>query len=126
MPRLVLDASAIAAWTRGSVAVGELLAEIDAEHGAVAIPLNCMVEAASATIADRDLLEILVGHPATMLLGDDPGDWPVLAGLRTVLGELTLASAALIALDAGINVLTSHQSLYEKLGGGGMTIGIED
>jgi len=29
--RLVLDTSAIAAWTRGSISVGELLAEIDLE-----------------------------------------------------------------------------------------------
>ncbi len=43
--RVVLDASAIVAFTRESIHVGEVLAEIDDELGAAAMPLPCLVEA---------------------------------------------------------------------------------
>ena len=44
--RLVLDTTAIVGFVRGAVSVGELLAEIDAEHGTAVVPLPCLVEAA--------------------------------------------------------------------------------
>lgn len=45
--RLVLDTTAIVGFVRGAVSVGELLAEIDAEHGTAVVPLPCLVEAAA-------------------------------------------------------------------------------
>ena len=56
--RLVLDTSAIAAWTRGSVSVGELLAEIDLEQGAVIVPMPCLVEAASQLVDGKEWLDV--------------------------------------------------------------------
>jgi hypothetical protein len=44
---LILDTSAIIAYTHGSVAVGELLIEVDDDGGKVALPFQCLSEAAS-------------------------------------------------------------------------------
>jgi hypothetical protein len=43
--RLILDTSAIAAFARGSIHVGEVLAEIADEHAVALLPLACLVEA---------------------------------------------------------------------------------
>jgi hypothetical protein len=46
--QLVLDTSAITAFTSGSIAVGELIAEIDDEQGATGLPVVCVAEASPA------------------------------------------------------------------------------
>ena len=42
--RLVLDNSSIAAFTRGSIAVGELIGEVDDERGAQAGTMSSVTE----------------------------------------------------------------------------------
>jgi hypothetical protein len=124
--RLVLDTSAVAAWARGSVSVGELLAEIDLEYGAVIIPLPCLIEAAANLVDGKDLLDLLVEHTASVVLADDPGDWRMLAGVLAVVGNHALASAAWNALDLGVDVLTRHPGRYAGLAGGGMVLPFDD
>ena len=124
--RLVLDNSSIAAFTRGSIAVGELIGEIDSEHGAVIVPLPCLIEVAAERVDGRELLDILIGHPATFLVSDDPSQWRELAGVRAILGRADLASAAWIALDYEVLILTRHPEAYEKLGGGDMALPFEE
>jgi hypothetical protein len=116
--RLVLDPSAVAAWTRGSLAVGELLAEIDEEGGAVGIPLPCLTEVASQTHDDgRTWLDLLVRHRAAVILPDDPADWRMLAGVLAIIGRPSypLASTAWHALELGVDILTSRPGDYEGL-----------
>ncbi len=48
--RLVLDTSAVVGFVRSAVAVGEMIAMIDAEGGAVLVPLPCLVQAAADTV----------------------------------------------------------------------------
>jgi hypothetical protein len=83
------------------------------------------VEVAHATTAQHRL-DILIGHPATALLGDDPGDWRALAATRAIVGRIDLASAALFALDSGVDVLTQDPGWYADLGGARITLEIED
>ncbi|MFC7533057.1 hypothetical protein [Actinoplanes sp. GCM10030250] len=117
--RLVLDTSAVAGWVRGSVAVGELIAEIDDEHGAVLLPLPCLIEAAHNTgMLEQAHLEILIGHQAVVVVSDDPADWLALTTLRGLVGSADRASAALLALDAGVDVLTRDASWYQAVAGG--------
>jgi hypothetical protein len=121
--RLVLDSTAIAAYTRGSIAVGELLSEVDDEHGAVVIPLPCLVEAGHKTaMLERALLEALLSHPVTFLVVDNPDHWVELAELRSIVGQLDLASAALLALDEGAYVLTRDARWYAGVAGGGIAL----
>ncbi len=61
--RVILDASAIVAFTRGSIDVGETIAEINDEYAAAGLPVLCLVEA-NRLVADSDRLELLVNHPA--------------------------------------------------------------
>jgi hypothetical protein len=124
--RLVLDTSAIAAWVRGSPAVGELLAEIDLEGGLVLIPLPCLLEAAAQITTDREWLLLLLDHRATQVISDDPDDWEMLAGVRVLLGAADLASAGWLALECNVDVLTQHSPLYAALAGGNLTLQIED
>jgi hypothetical protein len=125
--QLVLDATAIAAWTRGSVAVGELLIEIDEEHGAVIIPLSCLVEAGHATaLMERGRLDLLVGHAATFLVSDDPQDWLALTELRTLTGRADCASAAMISLDYGVDVMTRDPRWYASVAGGRHVLEFDD
>src|SRR4051794_33304744 len=58
--RILLDASAIVAFCRGtSVDVGEVNDEVNDEGAAAGLPLLCLVEGRRA-IADTDLLDVLV------------------------------------------------------------------
>jgi hypothetical protein len=88
---LVFDTSAIVAFAAaGSIAVGELIAEIDHEHGAVGLPTLCLAEASRNT-ADNDRLTLLTNHHATVLLGVNAGDWRAIGAAVDVVGRLDAA-----------------------------------
>lgn len=124
--QLVLDTSAILDYCRGSLPVGELLVEIDAEGGAVALPLLCLVEAATVRPEDEQWLDMLVQHPATEVVGVDAGLWKMLAAIRDTVGRVDAAFAALLALDYDTDVATRTPGLYAGLGGGEIALPLED
>lgn len=72
--RVLLDASAIVAFTRGSIDVGEVIAEVDDEHAAVGLPQLCLVDAEHA-VADPARLDLLVTHRAASVLTDAADQW---------------------------------------------------
>ena len=123
--QLVLDTSAITAWTRGSISVGELIAEIDQDHGAVIVPSACLIEAASQVTSD-EWLGVLVRRPATFVLSDDPGDWRMLAEARQLIGTLDSASAAWFAIECDVDVLTADSRRYAGIHDGSLALPIED
>jgi hypothetical protein len=96
--RVLLDASAIVAFTRGSIDVGETIAEVNDEHAAAGLPFLCLVEANRA-VADTDRLDLLVAHPATAVITLHPDDWRALAASYETVGRLDAASAVLAAID---------------------------
>jgi hypothetical protein len=124
--RLVLDTTAVVGFVRGAVSVGEILAEIDAEHGTAVVPLPCLVEAAAGTVDASPWLSILVDHPATYVLATDVGDWRQVAGVRSLVGAYEPAAAAWQALTYEVDVLTRAPELYAELGGGGLTLPFTD
>jgi hypothetical protein len=119
--KVILDASAIVAFTRGSVDVGEVIAEVNDEYTAAGLPILCLVEATRA-VADGDHLELLVNHPATAVLTPKPEDWQALAAIYDTVGRLDAASAVLAAIDLDCQVLTGQPGLYGGLAGGGPVI----
>lgn len=121
--RVLLDASAIVAFTRGSLDVGEIIAEVDDENAAVGLPQLCLVEAEHA-VADAARLELLVTHRATTLVADEAEQWQALAAMYEIVGRLDAASAALTAIDLSVDVLTTQPGLYGGLAGGGPVIGV--
>lgn len=122
---LVLDASAVAAFTRASIHVGEVLAQVLDGDTLAAIPVPCLVEAAH-TIVDPDRLSVLVTHAAVMVVGEDPGEWQALTAAYHLVGQYEAASAGLVAVDHGAAVLTRYPGLYAGLNEGGLVIPIVD
>lgn len=120
--RLILDASAIVAFVRESIHVGEVIAEVDAEEAAVGLPVLCLAQA-RIMVDDVDRLGLLAGHDAAAVL-PDPDDWQALAATVDLVGRWDAAAATLLALDLDVPVLTATPGLYAGLGGGDLTIGI--
>jgi hypothetical protein len=124
--QLIFDTSAVVAFSRASIHVGELLAEVHDEGAAAAIPLPCLVEAVHA-VADTDRLHLLLAHHATVILTDDPTSWQALATTYDIVGRPDAAAAALAAIDYGVAVLTRQPGLYAGLDPDGrMVIPIEE
>lgn len=121
--RILLDASAVVAFTRGSLDVGEVIAEVDDEDAAVGIPVLRLVEATRG-VADPDRLTLLVHHRAIVLLAADAESWQALAATYDIVGRLDAASAALAAIDLNVDILTAQPGLYGGLAGGGPVIPI--
>ena len=121
--KVILDASAIVAFTRGSINVGEVLAEVNDEYAAAGLPILCLVEGSRA-VADGDRLELLVQHPATAVLALSPEDWQALAAIYDSVGRLDAGSAVLAAIDLDCQVLTGQPGLYASLANGGPVIPI--
>ncbi|WP_232323476.1 hypothetical protein [Catenuloplanes japonicus] len=121
---MVLDTSAIVAYTRGSVAVGEILSEL-ADEGAVAgLPVLCLVEA-RPSVVDTDLLDLLVIHDRTEVLGLAADDWQALIAATELVGRLDIASAVLAADEhEDATIMTARPSWYGGLDGGGPVLPI--
>ncbi|MEU1813251.1 hypothetical protein [Micromonospora aurantiaca (nom. illeg.)] len=124
--RLVLDTSAIVAFTGGSVPVGELIAEVDDEKGLTGLPALCLAEASRLAV-DEARLTLLVNHSATVLLDLPAEDWRSL-GTSTyeVIGRADAASAVLAAVWHDCDVLTAVPALYAGLDEGGPILPIEE
>ena len=112
---LVLDTSAIVAYTRASVAVGELIGEVAAEGGVVALPFLCLSQAA-ALVDDSALLTVLATHPTAEVLADHAQTWPAHAALWDIVGRADAASAMLASLDFEADLLTGAERLYAGVG----------
>jgi hypothetical protein len=119
---MVLDTSAILAYARGSIHVGEPIAEVDSDGGVVGIPVSCLAEA-RWMVGDIDRLNLLADHRATRLLAFAQ-DWPTLADTVEIVGRLDAAFAMLAAFDSGCDVLTARPGLYGGMEGGGPVIAI--
>ncbi|MFU8852288.1 hypothetical protein ACNAW0_15070 [Micromonospora sp. SL1-18] len=104
--RVILDTSAIVAFTRGSTVVGEVIAAVAEEGCLFGLPVMCLAEA-SASAVDSNRLDLLVNHPAAAVLTVDPLRWRDLAAAYRTVGRLGTASALLAADDECI-VLTDQ------------------
>lgn len=120
--RALLDASAIVAFTRESIHVGEVIAEVAEEGRAVGLPVLCLGEAAHA-VADLNRLHLLVHNPICTVI-NPVVPWDDLAWAYDSVGRLDAAVAALAAIDADCHVLTAVPGLYAGMPGGGPVIGI--
>lgn len=115
--RVVLDASAVAAYAGESIAVGELIIEVGDEGARVGVPVVCLVEA-YRRIPDgqRGRVALLVSHPAVVVVGADSGDWQALAEETCGLGRVDLAAALLLSIDSAAYVLTADPDAYGDKG----------
>jgi hypothetical protein len=121
--RVVLDASAIVAFTRGSIDVGEVLGEIADEGAVFALPTLCLSEAAS-WVADESMFRLLTRHPASTVVGVEGARWGALADTVWIVGAVEAASAVLAAERHDCHVMTARPGLYGGLANGGDVIEI--
>ncbi|GAA4261213.1 hypothetical protein [Dactylosporangium darangshiense] len=94
----VLDTSAVIAYTRESVHVGELLQDIGDEEQYALVPVVCLIEAA-AEGADEDRLRLLVAHDWVKVIELNGYDWTRLGAGTALLGRLGRACSALLAVE---------------------------
>lgn len=111
---VVLDATALAAYVDGQVAVGELIAEVADEGRTVGVPAVCLAAAHAATTSEigAALLTLLVNTPAVTLLplGAEPGvDDARQAGVlaRAAGGDIALGHAARAAIAYQAHLATT-------------------
>lgn len=111
---VVLDATALAAYVDGHVAVGELIAEVADEGRTVGVPAACLAAAYAATSSDvgAALLALLTTTPAVTVLplGAEPGvndarQTGVLA--RAAGGDIALGHAARTAIAHRAHLATT-------------------
>jgi hypothetical protein len=81
----------------------------------------CLIEASRVT-ADDGRLDLLLTHPACVLLPVDTEDWQALAATSWIVGRLDAASAALAAIDHGCYALSAQPGIYGGLVDGGPII----
>lgn len=110
---LVLDTSAVVAYTRPDTAihVGDVLLQVLDEGAVAVIPLACLVEAFPA-VEDTAMLDVLVGLESTTVLSDEPAAWRSLAEMVEIVGRPDAASAALAAIDFKAQLLTRTPGWY--------------
>lgn len=118
--RLILDTSAIVAYTRGSVHVGEPIGEVEANGAVFGLPVACL----ACAQVELPWLDLIVSHPAAVVLATPAGDWRSLVATADLLGTIDAATAVLAAWDADCDVLSGEPGLYGPLGDDAPVIGI--
>lgn len=112
--RLILDTSALIAYTAGSMDAAETLNQVVENGDLFGVPADTAAEALTHLTDphDRDILRRLLGSGACRMLDVHGDDWQELAHWRTATGSLDRATAVLTALDHRAWVLTAEPKLY--------------
>ncbi len=115
--RLVLDTSAVLAYTTMSVGLGETIVEVVDEGAQFAVPVLCLVEASRLLATDHTVgLDLLVAHDQCIVLPMLADDWQPLAELTGLLGHPALAASLLEAIDRDAYVITAEPGSYSPGG----------
>lgn len=114
---VVVDTSAILSFVRGQcVAVGELIREVAAAGGVVAIPARCAFQALiTADREGRDItddIEFLCTHPDVLLVWRRSDDHPVRVLWERFYRHEDLAAVRTEADRLGVHILTAEPDAY--------------
>ncbi|GIM88835.1 hypothetical protein Ato02nite_006280 [Paractinoplanes toevensis] len=66
-------------------------------------------------MSDHPRLELLIGHESVYLLEDKAEDWRALAATRGLVDRPDSASAALLAIECEVNVMTRDPRWYSAV-----------
>ncbi|MEU7840798.1 hypothetical protein AB0B39_07500 [Micromonospora sp. NPDC049114] len=114
----VFDASALTAYLKGNVSVGELMLEVADEGRQVAIPAACLA-VAFADAGDEieaALLGLMMTAPVIRLLPLDPDDARVVGTLaRAVDGDIASGQAARAAVRHEAHYATAQPKVAAKV-----------
>jgi hypothetical protein len=114
--RVVLDSSAVVAYGRGSLAVGELIAIVAEEQGTVAVPITCLAEAYGAVKGvEAAVLEYLaVGLAAVTVLPLELHD-AAAVGIMSRQASLGVAHAVAASARGNAYLATVDGALVRRL-----------
>lgn len=112
--RLILDTSALLAYTAGSMDVAETLNQVMENGARFAVPAEVAAEAFAhlADGHDRAVLRRLLTSDPCVMVDTYGEDWQELAHWRTATGSLDRAAAVQAAVGCGAWVLTARPKLY--------------
>jgi hypothetical protein len=111
--RLILDTSAVVAYARGSVDVGETITEVVNEDQWFGAAVVCLAEASRLAGDDRQGVALLAAHRRFVALPAEASEWAALAAWTELLGRVDLAASMLEAVDREGWVLTGEPRSYE-------------
>jgi hypothetical protein len=110
--RIILDTTALTAYTNESVHVGEVLAEITDNGALFAVPDLCLAEATAELDEKRwPWLDVLLDHPRCVRIGC-VNEWRALGFGTRVLGTLGRAAAMLATAWHDAYLLTAEPDAY--------------
>jgi hypothetical protein len=110
----VLDATAVVAYARGSVHLGEVIREVSDDGNRFAVPSSCLVEAAlRLDRADWLTVGVLLAHSRCVRLETPPG-WQDVAAVARELVSASRAVAILWAFDSDGFVLSAEPQAYGR------------
>lgn len=107
----MLDSAAILAFARGSLRVGEYIANAAGQGGEIVAPVLCLAEAYRVAAGlEHDYLAALAAHPHVTVIPVEEADFWVIGGWSSKIGSLHLAQAAAeTAARPAITLLTAHR-----------------
>ncbi|HCT79834.1 MAG TPA: hypothetical protein DGT23_25365 [Micromonosporaceae bacterium] len=109
---MILDTSAVAAYSKGSIHVGEVLAELhDEPEVKFALPVICLAEAGKVA-DDVDQLVLLAQHERAVTTPLRAEDWLDLINLSMMLGRVDCAATFLGATQNRAYLLTATPDRY--------------
>jgi hypothetical protein len=113
---LVLDTSAILAYTRGSARVGERITYAADNALDVLVPALCLAEAYRQTdTAGWSYVDILGTLPNVVVAPVEPGHCPFLGGWARTLGTMDLAHAAIeTAANPIVPLMTAYRDVVTR------------
>jgi hypothetical protein len=115
--RLVLDSTAVLAYSAGPIHVGETITEVVDEGGRFGASVVALAEAARV-VRENDAfgVPLLARHPRFDPLPARVEDWERLAWWSRTLGRLDRAAAVIEALDRDGYVVTADPDAYAVKG----------
>ena len=113
---VILDTSALLAYTKGSVAVGELLSIITDDGDAALIPAACLAEAHRRSTEGADaLLSIIATIPCVEHTGLSPDQAPDVGVLARRGGGVDVGHAVAEAIARGAQLVTQDGVTVSRL-----------
>jgi PIN domain nuclease of toxin-antitoxin system len=110
--RLILDTSAVLAYIKGSIHVGELITELQDEADIrFAVPVLCLAEAGTVS-DDGDTLVLLARHGRATVTSVPADRWLDLVNLSKMLGRVNHAATFMTATKHQAYLVTATPERY--------------
>lgn len=115
-PGLILDTSAVLAYTLGISDVGDRIARRADVGETVLVPVLCLAEAYGRVSSDEaGMLDVIRHIPNVRVTSVEPDMAPFLGGLTKKLGRVDVAQVVITASEHQVRVMTSERDLITQI-----------